>query len=156
MRTGRITAFHFKSVSRTSPVTPSISLIMYIFHPEISRFQTAATQWGCEHEKIARDDYTNLLSLNHENFRVDECGFFISTEYPFVGATPDGLVACGCCGDGICEIKVYMSVVTELVGIPGGRTYLRPLTLINSLICSALIVIKKMTWKRQSKTPTCA
>ena len=26
----------------------------------------------------------------------------ISTEYHFIGASPDGLVTC-CCGDGICE-----------------------------------------------------
>ena len=43
MRTGRITASRFKAVSHTSPASPSISLIMSICHPEISRFKTAAT-----------------------------------------------------------------------------------------------------------------
>ena len=44
--------------------------------------------------------------MNHHNFKVEESGLFLSTEYPFVGASPDGLVKCACCNDGICEIKV--------------------------------------------------
>ena len=34
--------------------------------------------------------------------------------HTFVGATPDGLVHCKCCGDGICEIKVYSKIVVTL------------------------------------------
>jgi len=37
---------------------------------------------------------------------VEECGFFINTECPFMGASPDGIVTCECCDEGICEIKV--------------------------------------------------
>ena len=106
MRTGRITASRFKAASHTSPVPPSISLIMSICHPEISRFKAAAKCWGCEHEQVARDKYASLLSVSHHNFKVEESGLFISTEYPFVGASPDGLVTCACCSDGICETKV--------------------------------------------------
>ena len=106
MRTGRVTASRFKSASHTNPSSPALSLIMSICHPEVRRFQTTAMCWGCEHEEVARDKYASVSSVNHENFRVDECGLFISTEYPFIGATPDGLVTCACCSDGICEIKV--------------------------------------------------
>lgn len=113
MRTGRITASHFKSASHTNPASASLSLIMSICHPEISRFQSAATYWGCEHEQIMRNKYTSVFSMNHDNFRVEKCGLFISTEYPFIGATPDGMVACACCGDGICEIKV--SIVQVII-----------------------------------------
>ena len=106
MRTGRITASRFKAASHTSPASPSISLIMSICHPEISTFKTAATCWGCDHEQVARDKYITLSSVSHQSFKVEESGFFISTEYSFVGASPDGLVTCDCCGDGVCEIKV--------------------------------------------------
>ena len=106
MRTGRIKASRFKAASHTSLASPSISLIMSICHPEISRFKTAATRWGCEHEQVARDKYAGLSSVSHHNFKVEESGLFINTEYPFVGASPDGLVTCACCSDGICEIKV--------------------------------------------------
>lgn len=51
MRTGRISASRLKAVCHTDPAMPSMSLIMSICHPEISRFKTASTVYGCEHEK---------------------------------------------------------------------------------------------------------
>lgn len=53
MRTGRVTASKFKSACHTDPASPSLSLVMGICHPEAYRFQTAATSWGCRHEKDA-------------------------------------------------------------------------------------------------------
>lgn len=106
MRTGRITASRFKSACHTDPSCPSLSLIMSICHPETTTFKSAATSWGCAHEKEARLKYEQITSLSHTNFEVLECGLFINCEFPFVGASPDGLVSCSCCGDGICEIKV--------------------------------------------------
>ena len=104
IRTGRITASQFKSASHISPNSPSVSLIMCICHPEISRFQT--TCCGCEHEQIARTKYASVSIMNHNNFKVEECSLFISIDFPYVGASPDGFVTCICCSDGICEIKV--------------------------------------------------
>ena len=106
MRTGRITASRFKAASRTDPASPSVSLIMSVCHPELCRFKTAATCWGCAHEKVARDKYVSMTSVAHNNFKIEESGLFLSTDYPFIGASPDGLVSCDCCGDGVCEIKV--------------------------------------------------
>ena len=68
MRTGRITASRFKAASHTGPASPSISLIVSICHPEISRFKTAATHWDCDHEKVVRDKYTSLSLLSYHNF----------------------------------------------------------------------------------------
>lgn len=99
MRSGRITASHFKSASHTSSASPLISLIMSICHPEISRFLTAATHWGCDHEQVARKDYITMHSMKPEYLCVEECGLFISTEHSFIAASPDGLVTCACCGD---------------------------------------------------------
>ena len=106
MRAGRITASRFKSASHTNPAMPSISLIMSICHPELTKFKNSATSWGCEHESAAKKRYKSLFECAHHQFKVVECGLFISVEYPFLGASPDGLVTCTCCGDGICEIKV--------------------------------------------------
>ena len=108
MKTGRITASRFKASSRTIPASPSISLIMAICYPEIGRFKNASTTWGCELERTARDKYISCSSINHQDLKVDESGLFICTEYSFIGASPDGLVTCSCCGDGICEIKVCL------------------------------------------------
>ena len=83
---------------------------MSVCHPELSKFSTTATQWGCEHEQVAHSKYASMFEGTHEEFSVCDCGLFISTTYPFMGASPDGLVSCKCCGDGVCEIKVRYCV----------------------------------------------
>lgn len=67
MRSGRVTASNFKSASRTDPATPSLSLMMSICHPELTKFKTAATQWGCQHEKIALSRYSNVHAARCKN-----------------------------------------------------------------------------------------
>ncbi len=109
MRTGRVTASRFKAAAHTSPSSPSISLIMSICHPELNKFKTSATKWGCDHERVAQEKYIHLSNHSHSEFQFQEAGLFLSTEYPFVGATPDDLVQCLCCNKGICEIKVSQS-----------------------------------------------
>ena len=104
MRAGRITASKFKAVCHTDPASPSLSLIMSICHPDTVRFKTAATLWGCQHEKDALKQYETTSA--HSGLTVSSAGFFISAEQPYFGASPDGLVCCSCCGSGICEVKV--------------------------------------------------
>ena len=58
MHARRDTASRFKSACRTNPAQPSISLIMGICNPELTKFKTAATNWGCEHEKVAISRYS--------------------------------------------------------------------------------------------------
>ena len=106
MRSGRISASKFKAVCHTDPAMPAISLIMSICHPELSRFKTTATTYGCEHEKKGREKYVEEILPVHQDFKLSDCGFFISSVHPFIGASPDGLVNCLCCGEGVCEIKV--------------------------------------------------
>ncbi len=50
--------------------------------------------------------YEEKLTPLHDNLEVKECGLFISVENPFIGASPDGVIECKCCGWGIIEIKV--------------------------------------------------
>lgn len=38
-------------------------------------------------------------------FAVHQCGLVIDPKYPFLGASPDGMVCCSCCGKGVLEIK---------------------------------------------------
>lgn len=63
MRTGRVTASKFKNACRTDPASPAISFVMSVCHPELTKFKTAATNWGCQHEKIACAKYVNLHAL---------------------------------------------------------------------------------------------
>ncbi|XP_048258168.1 uncharacterized protein LOC125383619 [Haliotis rufescens] len=104
-RAGRITASKMKSASRTSLLDPSRSLLRHICYPNEVKFSHPATRWGCSHEVTARDAYEKLSCEHHHNFSVEECGLFLSCEYPHLGATPDGIVDCSCCGRGCLEIK---------------------------------------------------
>lgn len=63
-------------------------------------------RWGVEHEKVARDEYCDAVKHSHEEFQIKESGLHLHAAYPHLGASPDGIVSCCCCGHGVCEIKV--------------------------------------------------
>ena len=63
--------------------------------------------------------------------------FFVSVEHPFLGPSPDALIQCVCCGEGVVEImyplraseKVHREVADGarnfcLDELPGGRLWL--------------------------------
>ena len=62
-------------------------------------------RWGCDHEQDARNQYDKIMAAKHTAFKVQETGFHISSNRPYFGASPDGLVSCECCGNGCLEIK---------------------------------------------------
>ena len=106
-RAGRITASSMKSVCRTDPGNPSQSLIWYIYicYPNCNKFSSPATNWGCEHEPLARTEYMDVMSTTHKNFVCKQSGLVVSATHPFISTSPDGLVECDCCGQGVLEIK---------------------------------------------------
>ena len=104
MRVGRVTASNFYAVCHTRLERPALSILRSICTSDRS-FTSAATNWGKEHESTAREQYTFSQTLVHDNFTCSENGLFLSTDYPMFGATPDGVVSCECCGNGILEIK---------------------------------------------------
>eukprot|EP00118_Oscarella_pearsei_P021719 m.246173 g.246173 ORF g.246173 m.246173 type:complete len:368 (+) comp40259_c1_seq1:486-1589(+) len=105
MRAGRVTASLFKAAAHTSKSHPSVSLIKRICYPESTNFSTEATVWGRSQEKTALKQYEKETQKNHCNFAVKNSGLVIHPDYPHLGATPDGLVNCSCCGFGVIEIK---------------------------------------------------
>ena len=105
LRCGRITASRLRAVLHTNPSKPSKSLIKQICYPEAFRFSSKATCWGCDHEKKAQQLYVKVMSSRHENFQVRDSGLIISTQHPYLGASPDGIISCDCCGIGVNEIK---------------------------------------------------
>ncbi|XP_078655658.1 uncharacterized protein LOC144902231 [Branchiostoma floridae x Branchiostoma belcheri] len=64
-------------------------------------------------EPVARDKYTALQEKRHKNLKVAECGLFVHPQKVFLGATPDGLVECDCCGEGLLEVKCPRTAATE-------------------------------------------
>lgn len=109
-RAGRVTASKLKAVTHSRVEQPSQSLIKLICYPEVHKFSTEATKWGCEHEKVARKQYIDMQAKKHKNFKVSDSGFVIDTNYPHLGASPDGIISCDCCnGCGVLEIKCPFS-----------------------------------------------
>ena len=105
-RTGRVTASRLKQVVRTSLLKLSTSLIKAICYPESHIFRgNKATAWGCEHEQKARTMYVKMMKQKHADFSVTSCGLFIDPSNPFMGASPNGIISCLCCGVGTLEIK---------------------------------------------------
>lgn len=106
-RAGRVTASRMKQVCHTSLSKPSQSLIKTICYPEAFRFTTKATQWGCKHEAAACKHYkfVQLQDKKHHDFSVEPSGLVINPDWPHLGASPDGIVDCSCCGKGTLEIK---------------------------------------------------
>ncbi|XP_078685530.1 uncharacterized protein LOC144918543 [Branchiostoma floridae x Branchiostoma belcheri] len=81
-RAGRITASNFHPAVRTSPANPSVSLIKRICYPQAYKFSTAATRWGCQHEKTAISSYKEMQLKHHGSFSVEESSLHIHQEYP--------------------------------------------------------------------------
>ena len=62
-------------------------------------------RWGCNHEQEAKDCYLAKASQSHQNLSITEAGLFVDYQNPYLGASPDGLVECCCCGKGVLEVK---------------------------------------------------
>lgn len=45
------------------------------------------------------------MSKFHVNFKLETVGLMINNLYPHIGASPDGIVSCDCCGKGTLEVK---------------------------------------------------
>ena len=46
-----------------------------------------------------------------------QCGLFIKTDYPYLAASPDGLLLCKCCGLSIAEAKCPYTVRNEIIHV---------------------------------------
>ncbi|CAN7941855.1 unnamed protein product [Ixodes pacificus] len=114
-RAGRITASVMKSVCSTSVTQPSISLLKKICYPEQNTFTSAATAWGLEHEDDAVASYVDVMVKNHTNYTHRKTGVYLSTQHPYIAASPDSLVCCACCGKGVVEVKCPHSLAINTI-----------------------------------------
>lgn len=94
-----------KAVCHTDSSNPSKSLIKRICYPELFVFTSKQTDWGWKNEKLAREEYMKAARKDHENLEVVENGLFINPKWPHIGASPDGIVKCDCCGKRVLEVK---------------------------------------------------
>lgn len=70
-----------------------------------------ALKYGREMEDEARDRYIRLMKEHgHTGVKVENCGLFIDKDLVYIGASPDAMIECPCCGQGVLEIKCPFSV----------------------------------------------
>ena len=104
-RLGRITAsvahsvLHAKQETLVNPDSYIVGNIM-----QCSSFTSQSTEYGQRSESIAKQLYKDL-EKNHTEFRFKDSGLVIDTNHPFLGASPDGIASCTCCGHRLIEIK---------------------------------------------------
>ena len=103
-RSGRVTASKLKSVISTDPSKPSKSLIKSICYLDKCRFFSTACKYGCDQDK-ARKEYALKMPSKYKEFSLTQSKLIIHPLHPFMGATPDDIVQCECCGVGVIEVK---------------------------------------------------
>lgn len=103
-RRGRITASSFHDVYALKRTTSPIPLCNRLLNPK-DLSMIPAIKWGNDNEGLARQQYVNELSPRHENLRCKPSGLVVNPRYPHLGASPDGVISCSCCGTWILEIK---------------------------------------------------
>lgn len=107
-RKGRITASHFHDVdsgmrNRRGDVGKLISRVLGRNPPPKD---LPALKYGREMEEEARHMLKNeLLKAGHRDVLVEDAGLFILDTDPYIGASPDAIVTCACCGISLAEIK---------------------------------------------------
>jgi len=106
-RLGRITASVFKDVyTRVQTGNNPDRLIDRIVGGSSAPDYLPALKYGHRMESIAVEKYVNVMRRRrHRQLKVDRCGLFVCSDVPYIGASPDRLVSCSCCGDGLLEVK---------------------------------------------------
>lgn len=103
-RVGRITASKFFAVARASLDPPPAHLTKQLMERSKLSSYIPAIRWGIDHEDIAREAYLEFANEKHNNLQCSASGLHVNP-FPHLGATPDGLIRCDCCGEGLIEIK---------------------------------------------------
>ena len=95
-RAGRITASIMHIVVHTSLCSPSLSLVKTICYPEVFSFSSPATDWGRTHEQLALKRYLSNEMAHRDYLSVSAFRVVLNETWPFLGASPDGIVNCSC------------------------------------------------------------
>ena len=80
-----------------NPAESTINIVMQYNTP----FNTKEVTHGRTSEPKACESYFQKEKKNHENFTVNTTGLHINNKFPYLGASPDGIVYCLCHGKGL-------------------------------------------------------
>ena len=105
-RNGCLTGSIFHDIyvcKRSTRPEPLIKQVIRYEQSDLSH--VPAIKWGVENESVARQLYTNVMSMKHDNFACNLTGLWISPLYPHLGASLDGVTTCGCHVDGLVNLS---------------------------------------------------
>lgn len=112
MRKGMITASTVKRVVskveklKIDQTTESSALVKLLAGYSAPPPNMPALKYGREMESHAKTCYTKVMrQFGHTSLTVRDSGLFVLAEHPYLGASPDGIVDCSCCGSGLLEVK---------------------------------------------------
>ena len=57
----------------------------------------------------------------HKAFQLCDSGLVVRSDYPYLGASPDGVVSCACCGNGVVEVKCPYSCCDNVIYLALGQ-----------------------------------
>lgn len=105
-RMGRVTASSAYSVVKYSGTDPNNYLVKEVLAENPNYvLNSAAIVYGREREGLAREIFHMKFKQEHKDSSIVVPGLMVNCDFPHVGASPDGIVKCKCCGIGLVEIK---------------------------------------------------
>ena len=72
--------------------------------------KSASLSWVLKNKEKVQQLCVEVMSTTHAEFEVEATGLYVYPKYLYLGASPDGLVTCACCGNGLLEVKCPCSV----------------------------------------------
>ena len=103
IRTGRITASVAHTVLHTNMETPAPSLMKRVCFPsKVSTSNVPSLIWGKTNEKTA----ISVFEKKHKNVVMQFPGLRLHKDFPYIGASPDGLYHCECHEEDLVMIEV--------------------------------------------------
>lgn len=91
-RRGRITSSIFKKVVTAKKPSAIKRCVDQILNPQPNTWVPAACQMGIAEEGNAKEAYERLCRRRGQNITLLDSGICISTEHPWLAASPDGFV----------------------------------------------------------------
>ena len=109
MRKFLITASQFKTVCHSQNWT-NTSLTM-LSGPSFTNDNTPEhIEFGQRYESKARDQFFKVHSYKHKKCKIEVPGLILNASYPFLGASPDGVLQCSKCSfKHLVEVKCLSS-----------------------------------------------
>ncbi|CAL9689621.1 unnamed protein product [Knipowitschia caucasica] len=136
-RNGRITAskaHHVWKRMKTQDAEKGChSLVSSITGKAFVNPNIPALKYGRVNEPFAVTAYMSSQKASHSNLKVTQCGLFVMQDHVFAAASPDRLVSCSCCGEGLLEVKCPFSAADQpanvkhvtYLEIVNGKTHLK-------------------------------